>query len=330
MKYNKEILLSIIIPIYNVEQYLKETLENVLGQSFRQFELILVDDGSTDESANICDHFAKLDSRVCVIHQQNAGVSAARNVGVACAKGKYVGFVDSDDLIEPNMYETLVSIAEQYQADIIQCRHNRLNSVQNTKYSGEKRIIDGYTFVKEIFDYQGKEYTNQVALWSKIYRRELFSGIIFPDGRTYEDEQETYKICLKAQKFIEIPDELYHYVKRDNSIITGISAKKMLDKQLALSDRVNYLPTQIPELKEKCIKSFYTYSIQTLTELYKGNEHNFYKQCKKILLKYREQWFPYINNYDKIYWVMMKIPILESWIMKNDFEPLQRIRRNGK
>lgn len=114
MKDNELILLSIIIPIYNVEQYLPKTLVNVLDQSFKKFELILVDDGSTDNSGKICDEFAYNDSRIKVIHQENAGVSAARNTGIKVALGKYIGFVDSDDLIENNiMYNILVSIAEK-------------------------------------------------------------------------------------------------------------------------------------------------------------------------------------------------------------------------
>lgn len=318
-------VLSIIVPIYNVEKYLSATITNILEQKFTDYELLLIDDGSTDESANICDHFAKLDSRVCVIHQQNSGVSAARNVGVACAKGKYVGFVDSDDLIEPNMYETLVSIAEQYQADIVQCRHNRLNSVQNTKYSGEKRIIDGYTFVKEIFDYQGKEYTNQVSLCSKIFKRELFHGIVFPEGRTYEDEQETYKICLKAQKFIEIPDELYHYVKRDNSIITGISAKKMLDKQLALLDRLKCLPRELPELEGMCAHSFIGYSEDIMCKLYEAEERDTLKCVIDNLLNEKKVIKPYLNKYERIYYLFIRYNIAKKIIFGNQFMPIQKI-----
>ena len=118
-------LLSIIIPIYNVKNFLPETLENVLTQIFKDFELILVDDGSTDGSGEICDIFAKKDSRVKVIHKENGGVSTARNTGVEAAQGKYIGFVDSDDLIEPNMFEILVKLAEENSAQVVECSHNR-------------------------------------------------------------------------------------------------------------------------------------------------------------------------------------------------------------
>ena len=318
-------LLSIIIPIYNIEKYLSYTLENILEQSFADYELLLIDDGSTDGSTEICDKFARLDSRVCVIHQQNAGVSAARNVGVASAKGKYIGFVDGDDLIEPNMFETLVSLAEKHQADIVQCRHNRACSVQGVIISGVERMIDGFTFVRELFDYSGCEYTNQVALWSKIYRRELFSGVIFPNGRTYEDEQETYKICLKANVIVQIPDELYHYVKRENSIITGVSAKKILDKQLALIDRLEYLPKRIPELKENCARNLLNYSERMMCQLYRTGDINTLKiivdntmDCKSLLS-------PYFNKFEIVYFLLFRLGLGHRWVLSNEFEPLQRI-----
>ena len=181
--------LSIIIPVYNVNEYLKNTIENVLAQIYQDYELILVDDGSTDGSSEICDFFAEKDRRIRVIHQRNQGVSAARNKGVSAANGEYIGFVDSDDLNEPNMFEIMMSIAVAENADIVQCRHNRKPNILNLKYGNEKRIVDGKTFVRELFSYTGGEYTNQVALWSKVYKKELFQDIRFPDGRTYEYEQ---------------------------------------------------------------------------------------------------------------------------------------------
>lgn len=330
MKDNEVILLSIIIPIYNVEQYLPKTLENVLDQSFEEFELILVDDGSTDNSGKICDEFAYNDSRIKVIHQENAGVSAARNTGIKVALGKYIGFVDSDDLIENNMYNIMVNIAEKECADIVQCSHNRLSAVQNIKASGKVRIIDGVTFVRELFDYRGGDYTNQVALWSKIYRRELFSGIHFPDGRTYEDEQETYKLCLKAKKLVLIPDELYHYVMRENSIITGVSAKKVLDKQLALIDRLDYLPKQLPDLTENCATALINYSETILCKMYQAKEKDSLimaisnlKQCKKIII-------PYLNKYERLYLSLLSNNIGRRWVLENNFEPIQKLIRRIK
>lgn len=317
--------LSIIIPVYNINEYLQETIENTLTQNYQDFEIILVDDGSNDQSAELCDYFANADSRVVVIHKENEGVSSARNIGVARAKGKYIGFVDSDDLIEPNMFETLVSIAEKENADIVQCRHNREEKIANKRISCNQRIINGETFVKELFDYSGGEYTNQVALWSKIYRRELFEGITFPVGRTYEDEQETYKLCLKADKIVLISDELYHYVKRENSIITGISAKKMIDKQLALLDRIQYLPNRVPELEEKCVLSFCNYSENIMCQLYELGCNNELQMSIDNLLLLKRQLLPWLSGYRKVYYNLINIRLFRSWILNNQFEPIQKL-----
>ena len=121
--------LSIIVPVYNVAQWLPETVDSVLEQTFRDFELILVDDGSGDGSGEICDSYAEKDSRVRVIHQKNAGVSAARNAGVAAAEGDWIGFVDSDDIIEKDMFAVMMALAEQYGADVVQCQHDRLHTL---------------------------------------------------------------------------------------------------------------------------------------------------------------------------------------------------------
>jgi hypothetical protein len=199
-----------------------------------------VDAGSADGSGEICDCYAARDVRVRVIHQKNAGVSAARNAGVAAAKGDFIGFTDSDDIIEADMYAVMMKLQEAYGADVVQCQHDRADCINGNPRAAEMTFLDGEGFVWRMFTKTGGDYTNQVALWSKVYRRELFEGITFPVGRVYEDEQETYKLCLKAGKIVETPDILYHYIKRENSIITGISARKMLKNPEHLLDHQAY------------------------------------------------------------------------------------------
>ena len=314
--------LSVIIPVYNVAQWLPETIESVLVQSFREFELILVDDGSTDDSGAICDRYAAVDSRIRVIHQKNAGVSAARNAGMAAAQGEYIGFADSDDIIERDMYAVMVELAKKHQADVVQCQHDRAAELNGTTRSHIVEIMDGDAFVRRMFTRKSGEYTNQVALWSKIYRRNLFEGIAFPVGRVYEDEQETYKLCLKAKKIVETPDILYHYIKRENSIITGISAKKMLDKQQALLDRLNYLPQRIPDLEKECCQSFLGFSKYILCQMYKAGAMDAVGQAAAVLLSQKKRLKPWLNKYERFYLPMLKIE--NRWILSNDFEPIQK------
>lgn len=319
-------LLSIITPVYNVESYIAETIESILSQSYRNFELILVDDGSTDSSRAICEKYAKFDSRVKLITQLNQGVSAARNKGLYEATGEIIGFVDSDDTIESEMYERLIQIMQLSQSDIVQCCHDRapykISSVkQNTP--SEYSCVDGREYVRRIFTKQGADYTNQVALWSKIYRRELFDDIRFPLGQTYEDEQETYKICFKAKKIALIDDILYHYIKRENSIITGISPRKMLDKQKSLYDRTQWLPPRIPELERQCISTFFEYSKHIACQLWTSDNREHSEAALSLMQQGIKSYKSLLNRYDRLYVSLIKRGIGKSWILRNDFSPIQ-------
>lgn len=322
--------LSIIIPVYNVAAWLPETIESVLAQTYRDFELILVDDGATDGSGEICDQYVARDNRVRVIHQKNAGVSAARNTGVAAAKGEYIGFTDSDDIIERDMYAVMMALAEKHNADVVQCLHDRAGTLNGAARTDAVEIMDGVAFVRRMFTRTGGDYTNQVALWSKVYRREMFEGITFPVGRVYEDEQETYKLCLNAKILVETPNVLYHYIKRENSIITGISAKKMLDKQLALLDRMNYLPKQIPELEKQCCESFMRYSEGMLCQLYAAREVRSIDCGLQVLKLEKKRLKPYMSRYERLYFALL--PQCKKWILGNEFAPIQnwlsKLRKN--
>lgn len=315
--------LSIIIPVYNVEQWLSETIDSVLAQTYGDFELILVDDGATDGSGAICDAFAEKDCRVRVIHQENQGVSAARNVGLDAARGDFIGWVDSDDIIERDMFSRMLALAEKFDADIVQCEHDRMDTLNGAERTEAVEIMDGAVFVRRIFTKQGGRYTNQVALWSKIYKKELFSDIRFPVGRVYEDEQQTYKVCLKAEKIVETQDVLYHYIRRENSIITGETSKKMLDKQQAVLDRLHYLPERLPDLKEKCARSFLSFSERILCQMYERGDTAAVKQGLDVLLSQKNTMKPYFNRYEKLYFPLLRV--VPGWILGNEFMPIQKL-----
>ena len=322
--------ISVIVPIYNVEQYLRPCIDSILNQTFTDFELILVDDGSTDKSGEICDIYEKKDPRIRVIHKKNAGVSEARNTGVAAAKGEYIGFVDSDDVIEPCMYDLMINAAEKHDCDIIQCEHDRDDKLSYHEY----RIIEGENFevntgdkvVRDIFIKRGARCTNILALWSKIYKRELFAGIAFPPGRVYEDEARTYQILLKANRIGELELPLYHYVKRDNSIITGIAVHKCLDKAWALKDRMEFFRDKDSDLFKKSVRQYLFYLESILNDMNKGIIIYKDEDMKVIdLIKADYKDFMMIGDkYTKIYLFMIKHNLFENWIRKNDFEPIQR------
>lgn len=321
--------LSIIVPVYNVAAWLPETVDSVLAQTYGDFELILVDDGATDGSPEICDRYAAQDSRVRVIHQKNAGVSAARNAGVAAARGEFIGFTDSDDVIEKDMFAVMVSLAEKHEADVVQCQHDRADTLNGAVRSPAIHTMTGEEFVRRMFTKTGGAYTNQVALWSKIYKKELFDGIVFPVGQVYEDEQETYKICLKAVRIVETTDVLYHYIKRENSIITGISARKQLDKQKALADRLHYLPARCPDLEHQCARSYLDYCQRMLCQLDHAGEKAALRQGIQALKAEKKRVKPVLSKFERIYWPFLGR--MDGWILKNDFAPLQNmVARNKK
>lgn len=321
-------MLSIIVPIFNAGKHLAATIESIQAQTFRDFELILVDDGSTDDTPVICHHYAALDSRIHVIHQSNRGVSEARNRGLAVAAGDVIGFVDSDDLISSDMYRDLMEVMELSGAEIVQCRHDRLTALQIEETHPDElnwTSLSGRDFVRSIFTKKGGEYTNQVSLCTKIFKRELIINTRFPTGQTYEDEQETYKICLAAKKIALIDAVYYHYIRRNNSIITGISPRKMLDKQLAVYDRLCWLPPRIPDLEKTCVLSFNNYSQHILCRLWDAGERRDAAIALRIMLKGLKGHENYLHSYDRLYVRMLRLGIAKGLIFSNDFAPIQKL-----
>lgn len=175
--------LSIIVPVYKVERYLARCIDSILNQTYKNLEIVLVDDGSPDRCGEICDEYAKEDERVKVIHKENGGVSSARNVGFENSTGDYIGYVDSDDYIDPKMYSDMIKILEENNLDIVCCeafivKGNRIIGNQGdgtlVKYSKENILL------KSLVDFQN-------TIWNKVYRREMFENVVFPVGRLFED-----------------------------------------------------------------------------------------------------------------------------------------------
>ena len=186
-------LVSIIVPIYNVEKYLIKCIESILNQTYKNLEIILVDDGSTDSCNKICDRYKKIDKRVVVIHKKNGGLSSARNIGIKKAKGKLISFVDSDDYIKPNMIEELKNNMYFYNSDISVCDYYYI-------IDGKRQISDNNNLKRNcITKYKNKFiYKPNSAVWNKLYKKNLFEQIKFPEGKIYEDDYILYELLDKA------------------------------------------------------------------------------------------------------------------------------------
>lgn len=235
--------ISIIVPVYNVEKYLENCIDSILNQTFKDYELILVDDGSTDKSGDICDKYEKKDIRIKVIHKSNEGLSSARNIGLDMACGKYIGFIDSDDSIHPRMYEILYDLIQTYKADISCCDYKKTDTLINDNYED----VDSY----EVIEMDNIESVNSlynmdtaivlVVAWNKLYSKELFKDIRYEIGKIHEDEFIAHKLLYNSRKTIYTNSKLYYYLQREGSITSKESNNKKLDKITALSQRMKFL-----------------------------------------------------------------------------------------
>lgn len=233
--------ISIIVPIYNVQQYLKKCIDSIIEQTFNDFELILVNDGSTDKSGIICDEYKKIDNRIKVIHKENGGLSSARNAGIDIAKGKYIGFVDSDDYISKFMFQKLYENIIEYNADISICDYVEVfqdkEIIYQEKIEKKKLILSNIEALEKIYKEKGWVY---VVAWNKLYKKEIFNDLRFPIGKVHEDEMIAHEILYKANKIIFIEDQLYYYLQRDNSIMGKNYNINRLDIIDAMKIRANF------------------------------------------------------------------------------------------
>lgn len=229
-------LISIIVPIYKVEQFLDEAIQSILNQTYRDIEIILVDDGSPDNCGYICDQYAEKDARIVVIHKENGGLSDARNAGLAICKGTYLAFVDSDDVIHPQFIELLytaiqsannkqVKIAccclENFEEKIVIKEFKQYNSITNSK------TFSNVDYVNLLFEEQWLP--TSVVVWNKLYHKSIFNNIRFPKGENHEDEYVFFEIYTQALEVVFFDYPLYFYRKRSGSIMSN----KFTDKNVA-------------------------------------------------------------------------------------------------
>lgn len=262
--------LSVIVPVYKVEKYIHKCVESILNQTFTDFELILVDDGSPDDCGRICDEYAKKDSRVRVIHKENGGQSSARNIGLDVAKGEIIGFVDSDDDIEVNMYKNLIDYMDKERLDIAfgdvyLVRGDRIR--KQSMYSGNKVL-------------NKKEGLNDNlickidnAVWNKIYKKSIFDNLRFKEGIVYEDVRIMYKIFNKSQRSGYLKECLYYYYKRQNSTIAqSFNSKSRYDCFKGYKERLEFSIKENLDCVEMCRVLAVETALATLTAFYANKE----------------------------------------------------------
>lgn len=244
----KKGVISVIVPIYGVEKYLEECIESILGQTYTELEVILIDDGSPDRCGAICDRYAQADSRIIVIHQKNAGAAAARNAGLRIAAGEYLAFVDGDDYLEPDAYENLMAAMTEYNADIVQGKM-RVVYVNGTELLNECDEIACFSTVEYLIHFL-KDWTCPLCT-EKLFRHHVLTDIFFEEGHRIDDEFFTYRGVMNAKKIVHIPTVVYNYRQRASSVMNNRDTieKKLQDIFSFLEKRNKDVIGRFPELK---------------------------------------------------------------------------------
>lgn len=237
IKVQKMPLISIIVPVYQVKEYIDECVESLLTQTYSNLEILLVDDGSTDGSGEMCDTYAAKDARVRAIHQENQGLSAARNAGLDLATGEFVAFVDSDDAVLPSYIEMLYGLIRKYHVDIAACAYIKCNTGETERFKSESINAVSVRNLcmstnQMLRQWHGRYKKWETVAWNKLYCRSVFEGnsrrdrIRFPEGRRHEDVLTSHLIIYNAQQVALTTQVLYLYRVRSGSIVAGMTTEE--------------------------------------------------------------------------------------------------------
>lgn len=248
--------ISIIVPVFNVSKYLPVSLDSILRQSFEDWECIIIDDGSTDGSGEICDSYARIDSRIRVIHKKNEGVASARNTGLTESKGEFISFIDPDDWADPTYLETLYNLINKNEADVSQIGYYKEFTTFQTKKSlvYEQMLLEGSDISEELL----KDKALPSFLWNKLFRKEIV-GEKFPAGRVYEDFMGVTLWSKNIKKIVMSPETLYHYRMRKGSITAENNYRNQSDFMKACIQRADVVSEAIPDKFGKKEKEKYLY-----------------------------------------------------------------------
>ena len=279
------VTISVIVAVYNIQQYLDRCVRSIMNQTYKNLQIILVDDGATDRSGKMCDDFALEDRRIQVVHKKNGGLSDARNAGIQVATGTYIAFVDGDDWIDSQMYEMMLASILEQDGDIAICRYRQVYPDSTIDDSTEKAVVfEGREALTCLIE-ERDEYQIQNAAWNKLYRRDLLQGQVFPVGRWYEDIVYTTILLSKIRRCVYLDRAFYNYVlDREGSIMShGLNARILTDQIPAYFEKTEYLK----EIGENTLADVHNYYIyKRLLLLYTQFRRS---QCNAEAKKKRKQ-----------------------------------------
>mgnify|MGYP004636798191 CR=1 FL=1 len=329
-------LISIIVPVYNVEKYLERCIKSIIGQTYKNIEIILVDDGSKDNSAKICDDFMKKDNRIKVIHKKNGGLSDARNAGIEISKGEYIGFIDSDDYIEKDMFETLYNLCKENNAEISMVSYYEYYNGKLIAVRRSEKVekFDKISALKELLI----DTKIQSHACTKLFKKELFEGMKFPINKSFEDIATTLKLFEKANYVALLEEPKYFYIRRDDSITGKRIYKTYKDYLDVIYDKFFYLDGKYPEIDvynayNFIINMIWVYTIIVafdLDDVYKEFEKK-YPLLEELINKYGTQLTEKLDNYNKaVLYLMLLDKEISKPAVKVLYKTYKEKRNNGE
>ena len=281
-------LISVIVPIYNVEKYLDRCVDSIINQTYKNLAIILADDGSPDNCPKMCDDYAEKDSRIKVVHKENGGLSDARNVGMEVATGEYVSFIDSDDYISLDFYETLLETIVDNDSDIVECGVVKFYENEKfDKYNDDLKVTNYDTV--DALDGLISESPFKQHVWNKLYKSSVALDIPYAVGKLNEDEFWTYQIFGKAKKVTRINKTMYYYFQRGSSIMGNGYNIKRLDALEGKMNRQAYIEKNFPTLATKAKVDLYgscMFAYQSVLKFMSGNDK---KKAGKIIKDYKNR-----------------------------------------
>ncbi len=294
-------LITIIIPVYMVELYLDRCLNSIVSQTYKNLEIILVDDGSKDNCPTICDCWAEKDKRIRVIHRENGGLSAARNSGIDAAKGEYLAFVDSDDFVSTEFIEVLYQACKQTGSQIAQCRYEYVDGDVMTKDKEEvtepTEVFSGKEMIKGM---SWRDGAYNVVAWNKLYHKSVFEGVRYPEGRIHEDEATTHRLFYQAEQVAFVYRFLYGYYTGGISITRDKFSLKRLDWEWAVRNRLTFLKER--KETEILIPMYKIYMDGTIDLYYKIMDLLQDKETAKELKRRLKSTYKELKKYGKTPW----------------------------
>lgn len=286
-----EPLISVLLPIYNVEKYLEKCMDSLLNQTYKNLEIIMIDDGATDSCPNMCDSYKEMDNRIKVYHKKNGGLSDARNYGIERATGEYITYVDPDDYVDSDYIDYLYKLAVKYDSKMSVCQskvHYNNGKIKERGSTGAE-VIGAEKCIERMLYHD----VIDTSAWGKLYRRDLFDGVLYPEGKLFEDMGTTYKLMMKCDNIAVGYESKYHYIFHNNSIANGLFKPSKMDLLEMTDEMAENVSQKYPELADATLRRRVYARLSTINQMLNTNgyEHernemiSFVGEHRKAILK---------------------------------------------